>query len=263
MAVALFGSVVTIILSAQAGLVASDRTAINMSQAIEIARCRMSEIEEKELKLGYPEIEEKDMSRACCNEKEVAGFSCEWKIERILLPQPQGMGGDAGLGSLLGGGLGLTDGGLDGALAFDAMPPTSIAGPMGTTLINPLGGAGLDFDAGLQNIGAQLQQSMGGAGMSGLLTMVFSLVYPSLKPMLEAGIRKVTVTIHWNEGLKVRDFVLTQYLTNPSRAGLLADVMDAGGFAEGGGLPTSLGGSSPGAAVPGLGLPPGLGISAH
>ena len=70
MAVALFGAVVTIILSAQAGLVASDRTATNISQAIELGRCRMSEVEEKQLKLGFPEVEEKDTSPICCNDKE-------------------------------------------------------------------------------------------------------------------------------------------------------------------------------------------------
>src|SRR6204780_492386 len=101
MAVALFGAVVTTILSAQAGLVAGDRAAANMSQAIGLGRCRMSEIEEKELKLGYPEIEEKDPSPACCNEREVTGFSCEWRVERVLLPQPQTLGGDGGLTSLL------------------------------------------------------------------------------------------------------------------------------------------------------------------
>src|ERR1035441_2710689 len=105
MAVALFGAVVTIILSAQAGLIASDRTATNMSQAIELGRCRMSELEEKQLKLGFPEIEDKDTSPICCNEKDNPGFSCEWKVERVLLPQPQTLGGDGGLSSLLNMGL--------------------------------------------------------------------------------------------------------------------------------------------------------------
>jgi general secretion pathway protein I len=243
MAVALFGAVVTIILSAQAGLVASDRTATNMSQAIEVARCRMSEIEEKELRLGFPEMEEKDQSTLCCNDREVPGFSCEWRVERVLLPQPMGLAGEGGLNSLFNSGLGL-DAGL-GALGTAATGlPTSIAGPMGTTLLNPAGGAALDFDAGLQNIGTQLTQSFGGAGMSGLLSLVFSLVYPSLKPMLEAGIRRVTVTIRWQEGSQARDMMLQQYITNPSRSGLLAGLAEAG-LGEGG-LQVNMGGSGPG-----------------
>src|SRR5271165_5296514 len=153
MAVALFGAVVTTILSAQAGLIEGNKTAANMSQAIEIGRCRMSELEEKQLKLGYPEIEEKDSSPICCDDKEVTGFSCEWQVERVTLPQQTQLGGDAGLGSLLGGGLGL-DAGIPAI-------PTGIPTTLGTVMSNPLGGAQLDFDAGLQNIGQSLQQSFG------------------------------------------------------------------------------------------------------
>jgi general secretion pathway protein I len=247
MAVALFGAVVTIILSAQAGLVASDRTATNMSQAIELGRCRMSEIEEKELKLGFPEMEEKDISPLCCNEKDNPGFTCEWKIERVLLPQPTTLAGDAGLGSILGGGLG-----LDAALPTPGSLSTSLPTTAGTMMVNPLGGAGLDFDAGLQGIGQGLQQSFGGAGMSGLLSLVFGLVYPSLKPMLEAAIRRVTVIVHWTEGHQDRDFTLQQYITNPSRAGLLGALADAGMGGEGGGIPVNTGTQgTPGAAGPG------------
>ncbi len=86
-AVALFGAVVTFILSAQGGLIASNRRAANMSQAVELARCRMSELEEKQLKLGYPEIEEKDTSTICCDDQEVEGFSCDWQVERVKLPE--------------------------------------------------------------------------------------------------------------------------------------------------------------------------------
>ena len=126
-AVALFGAVVTFILSAQGGLIASNRRAASMSQAVEIARCRMSELEEKQLKLGYPEIEEKDTSTICCDDQEVEGFSCDWQVERVKLPEVTALGGDAGLSSLLSGGLGL-DAGLD-TLANGI--PTSLPGPLG------------------------------------------------------------------------------------------------------------------------------------
>jgi general secretion pathway protein I len=247
MAVALFGTVVTIILSAQAGLVAGNRTAANMSQAIELGRCRMSELEEKQLKLGFPEIEEKDSSPICCADEEVAGFSCEWRVERVVLPQQTQLGGDAGAGSLVGGGLDL-DAGVGGLTSGG---PSSLASPLGTVLSNPFGTAQLDFDAGLQNIGQSLQQSFGGAGATGLLSMVFSLVYPSLKPLLEAAIRRITVAVKWKEGVATRDFTLVQYVTNPSRAGLLAAMADAGTSGEGGGLP-GLGGLL---GLPGLGGP--------
>jgi general secretion pathway protein I len=230
MAVALFGAVVTTILSAQAGLVAGGKTAGNMSQAVQIARCRMSELEEKQLKLGFPEIEEKDSSTICCNDKETPGFSCEWQVERVTLPQASALGADGG-GSLLGGGLDLSAGAVGSAAS------TAVQGAM--PLINPAGGASLDFDGGLQSIGQSLQQSFGGAGAQGLLSMVFSLVYPSLKPVLESAIRRITTTVRWKEGPVGREFTLTLYVTNPSRAGLLAGMLDAGVGAEGGVFGTS------------------------
>jgi general secretion pathway protein I len=235
-AVTIFGAAVTIILAAQSGLVASNRTAANMSQAIEIGRCRMSELEEKQLKLGFPEVEEKDSSNICCDDKDVAGFSCEWKVERVKLPEQTQLGGDAGLSSVLGGGLGL-DAGFSGLSSLPTSPTA-----IGTVLSNPLGGAGLDFDAGLAGIGQTLQQSFGGSGTAGLLSMVFGLVYPSLKPMLEAGIRRVTVVIRWKEGAADRDFTLVQYITNPSRSGLLAGMLDSG--VADGGIPVNSGGAT-------------------
>jgi hypothetical protein len=106
--------------------------------------------------------------------------------------------------------------------------PGLVSGAFGQMLVNPMGGAQLDFDAGLASMGQSLQQSFGGAGAQGLLSMVFSIVYPSLKPLLEAAIRRVTVVIRWKEGTQPRSFTLLQYVTNPSRAGLLAAMADAG-----------------------------------
>jgi general secretion pathway protein I len=225
-AVALFGAVVTFILSAQAGLVAGNRTAANMSQAALLARCRMSELEEEQLKLGFPEIEEKDSSPICCNDKDVTGFSCDWQVERVKLPESTALGGDSGAGSLLGGGLDLAGSG--------SPLGSSLPSSLGSNLINPAGGASLDFDAGLQGIGDSLQQSFGGAGAQGLLSMVFSLVYPALKPVLESAIRKITVVVNWKEGATDRSFTISQYVTNPSKSGLLSSLADAGVFTDGG-----------------------------
>jgi general secretion pathway protein I len=230
-AVALFGAVVTVILSAEAGAVASNRASANISQAITLARCRMTEVEEKQLRLGFPEIEEKDTSSACCDDKDTPGYSCESNVERVKLPEATALGGDAGIGgadlsSLMGMGL---DGGAGGLLGA--------GGPLGGALpgmINPAGGAALDLDAGLQNLGSTMQQSLGGGGASGLLSMAFAIVYPTLKPLLESAIRKLTVKVTWREGHSDREFTLTQYVTNPSRAGLIAGMADAGLGGEGG-----------------------------
>ena len=52
--VAILGLAVTVILSAQGGLAATNKGAANQGTAISLGRCRMTEIEEKQLKLGYP-----------------------------------------------------------------------------------------------------------------------------------------------------------------------------------------------------------------
>ena len=51
-AIAILGLVLTVILSAQGGLAASNRSSANMGQAVSLGRCKMSELEEKMLKLG-------------------------------------------------------------------------------------------------------------------------------------------------------------------------------------------------------------------
>jgi general secretion pathway protein I len=226
-AVALFGAVVTFILSAEAGLVSGNKSAAKISQATELGRCRMTELEEKQIRLGFPEIEEKDSSNACCLDTETPGFSCEWNVERVKLPEVTTLGGDAGLSSLYGGNLELEGGAPTGA--------SSLASPAGSVLINPAGGAQLDLDGGLDGFGRSIQQSLGGGmGAQGLVSMVFSIVYPSLKPVLESAIRKITVVVRWKEGAIDRDFTLTQYVTNPSRAGLISGMVSSGAFGDGG-----------------------------
>ena len=48
-------------------------------------------------------------------------------------------------------------------------------------------------------------EQLGSAGTSGMEGMVMGFVYPSLKPMLEASIRRVTVKVMWREGQRERD----------------------------------------------------------
>ncbi len=59
---------------------------------------------------------------------------------------------------------------------------------------------------------------MGGAGA--LAPLVMGLVYPSLKPMLEASIRKLTVSVEWKDGGRTRKVEAVQYVTNPQQGGL-------------------------------------------
>ncbi len=115
-------------------------------------------------------------------------------------------------------------------------------------MINPGGGAGLNLDGGgLQNLGASLTQQMspGGQGTQGLLQMVMGLVYPQMKLMFEASIRRLTVTVKWKEGPNPKTFGLVQYVTNPQQAGFTAGAIpSASAGVAGGGIP--LGGGATG-----------------
>src|SRR4051794_20440417 len=141
-AIAILGLVLTVILSAQGGLAASNRSSANMGQAVSLGRCKMSEIEERLLKLGYPELDQIDPGVPCCEDEKSEVFSCDTRVEKIEMPNFQS-------GNSLGDG---------GALVGPGADPAGTAGLAG--MVNPAGsGAGLslDVDAGLAGIGSSLQ----------------------------------------------------------------------------------------------------------
>ncbi len=214
-AVAILGLTLTVILSAQGGLAASNKMAANMGLAATAGRCKMTEMEEKLLKLGYPLIEDIQTGVACCNDRDDGVFTCDTRVEKVVLPNPPD-------NSLDGGGSSLALSALASATASEPeRPPPSLGGISG----GGLGGAGLDFDGGLQGLGAGLLgQAGGGQGAAGLLQMVMGIVYPSLKLMFEASIRRVTVTVKWKEGPHAKEISFIQYVTNPQQAGFVAGV---------------------------------------
>jgi general secretion pathway protein I len=224
-AIAILGLSLTVILSAQGGLAASNNTAAKMSIATSLARCKMTELEEKLMKMGYSEIDQIDTDVPCCDDQPSPGFSCATRAEKVELPNPPttGPGGDAGLD--LGGLGGLAGGGADAGL-------TNVSS--------------LDLDGGLQGLGAQLTATTGGKGAADLLNMVMGMVYPSLKPTLEASIRRLTVKVSWKEGPNEREFSIVQYVTNPQRAGFTGLPMAFGD----GGVPLGFGGAGAGGTNP-------------
>jgi general secretion pathway protein I len=266
-AIAILGLSLTVILSAQGGLAASNRTANNVGTAINLGRCKMTELEEKLLKFGYPLIDDLQSDVNCCNDEEVLGYKCDTRSEKVLLPNPPSANtGDGGLS------LSSPIGGMDGGL------PTGLPGGLGG-LGSGLGGgtsggldldggslASLNFDGGLGSLGSTLQQQMGpmsgGAGTAGLLSMVMGIVYPSLKPMMEMSIRRLTVTIRWKEGPNKRDLTMVQYVTNPNNGLFAAGAPSASASASPGGASSS---SAPSTVAPTPGganiptLPPGAG----
>ena len=77
--------------------------------------------------------------------------------------------------------------------------------------------------------------------------MVMGILYPAIKPMFEASIRRVTVTVKWKEGSNTRELPLVQYITNPQRGGFSGSaLLPDGGVMDFG---------APGAAPTGTGAP--------
>jgi general secretion pathway protein I len=205
-AVAVLGLTLTVILSAQGGLAASNRSSANMGQAVALGRCKMTEIEEKNLKLGFPELDQIDQAVPCCEDEPTTIFTCDTRVEKVEMPSFTS-------GNSLGDG---------GALIGPGAASAGGANPVGTSGLN------LDFDGGLQGLGQQVAgqfSGSGGAGAEGLLNMVMGIVYPAMKPMYEASIRRVSVTVKWKEGPNERELPLIQYVTNPQRGGFAANAL--------------------------------------
>lgn len=226
-AIAILGLTLTVILSAQGGLAASNRSAANMGTATQLARCKMTELEEQLLKLGYPLIDQIETSVSCCLDATPEAFTCDTKVEKVELP-------NMNTGNSLGDG-----GSLLGASSALLGPNNAAGGP----------GLNLNVDGGLQGLGAQVAGqfgagAMGGAGAEGLISMVMGMLYPSIKPMYEASIRRVTVTVRWKEGPTQRELPLTQFVTNPQSGGFAGNAL----MADGGAMDFGAAGAVPGAA---------------
>jgi general secretion pathway protein I len=207
-AIAILGLVLTVILSAQGGLAASNRSAANMGQAVSLGRCKMTELEEKMLRFGYPELDAIDPGMPCCDDVQNELFTCDTRVEKVEMPNFNG-------GNSLGDGGALTGPGADPSAGLPGM-----INPAGTS-----GGLNLNVDAGLAGLGASLGGQAGGAGAQGLLSMVMGIVYPSIKPMFEASIRRLSVTVKWKEGSNARELPLIQYVTNPQRGGFAGSAL--------------------------------------
>lgn len=221
-AIAILGMGLTVILGSQVGLFTNAARGEHLTVATNLVRCKMSEIEVKLLTYGYQLTDEKDEGTCCAGEDEESdGYHCSWKIERVTLPELPLNGVDGGANPA-------GDGGLD-------------LGPIGLlTGLNQPGGANLGASLGAKASSGDLAKSLGSApSPMSLAPMMMSMVYPTLKPMLEASIRKVSVTITYKEGKFDRELLVTQYVTNPQQGQL--DPAVAAGTGGGSGLPGGLG----------------------
>jgi general secretion pathway protein I len=241
-AVGILGLSLTVILSAQAGLYAGGGYAQHTSIATGLLRCRMTEIEERLVKLGYPESDEKD-DGSCCDADLRTDMRCEWKVERIELPSAD----PAATGSASPGGTGSpgSPGGPLGALMGGQGASGSPLAALGQMAGSPTSLSLSSADGGVSNLASTLSAGTGG-GMSAIAQMAMGFVYPTLKPMLEASIRKITVKVAWKEGVQSRELSAIQYVTRPMRSDALTGLGDGGAPLPGmPGMPGTGAGTSP------------------
>lgn len=181
-AVAILALALTAIFASEAGAVRLHHRARKTAVATLLARCKMGEIEQLLGEEGLPAVEEAG-SDACCEGAEHDGYSCDWRVTRIELPEPA-LEGDA---------LGSSE--EEGDEAGSAADLAS-----GTSLQDILGGG----------------TPMGGGGdVMGQLAMQYA--YPVLKPAIEEQVRRITVTVKWNEGSAERSFDVVQYYVATAR----------------------------------------------
>jgi general secretion pathway protein I len=196
-AIAILGLGLTAILGAQVGLFSNAARAEKLTVASNLVRCQMEEVEHKLLQRGFPAFDEKEEGDCCDDEAEgVDGYHCITQIERVVLPDPSSVINE--------------DAGTPGE---DNMGPLGVLSKLQQNQLTP----GSDGPASLQEISKSLGES---ASTEGMGPLVMGMAYPSLKPMLEASIRRLTVTVEWNEGVRTRDLKVTQFIAYPQMGGL-------------------------------------------
>lgn len=177
-AVAILGIALTAIFSSEAGAIKMAHRSRKVGIGVQLARCKMGEIEEKIAKEGLPAVFASETDE-CCEGAEVEGFSCDWEINRIVLPDEM----------------------FEGSEEEEPEPGTQSvpASDMDFSTLDPTDPMEL-LSGGGENL------------MGDMASMAMEFVYPVLKPAFEEQIRRVTVKVRWNEGNSEHTFDVTQYV---------------------------------------------------
>jgi general secretion pathway protein I len=208
-AIAILGLGLTAILSAQAGAFSASSHARNLGVALGLARCKMTEVEEKLAVEGFQELDSNE-SGICCEGDDTPGVRCNWRVEKPVLPEAKL--GDLNLNAGLGSGVGDPGGGL-GALLAGGAPAVGSNANVGDVAKSFAGAASGGVDVA----------GVAAGGVSGIASMVMGLVYPSLKLIFEASTRRITATVVWTEGRKDYSVELVQWVVSPQKAGVMPD----------------------------------------
>lgn len=186
-AVAILAISLTAIFSSEAGAIKVHHRARKTTVGTMLARCKMAEVEQLLAEEGLPAIEEVG-SDGCCEHAEVPGYSCDWAVTLVELPEPE-LEGDA--------------------LGFD--DEDGEAGEAGAE--------GVAQGASMEDIlGGTSPGGMGGGDVMGEMAMQYA--YPVLRPSIEEQVRRITVTVRWPEGTSEQSFDVVQYYVATPQEGL-------------------------------------------
>jgi general secretion pathway protein I len=177
MAITILAMCLTAIFSSEGGAVRMAHRARRMGAATLLARCKMGEIEEQVAEEGLPALFDSG-SDECCEEGEIEGYTCDWELVPIVLPETMFAPEDDAQGG-----------------PFAAEPEES-SDPTAT-------GASVDPS----NV-------LSGGSTDGLAAMALGYVFPILKPAFESQIRRATVIVRWREGSSKHEMDVTQYLVS-------------------------------------------------
>lgn len=190
-AVAILGVALTAIFSSEAGAIRASNRARRTSVATLLARCKMAELEEKIARDGFNETDEHG-SDACCEGAEFEGFTCEWTLNRIVLPDatdPSQMSEQE-----------VREG--------SAHQPAPGEQPFTGGSVDPLH----SLTSGANGPAPSVESIMAGGATDALSTLAMQLTFPILKPQIEELVRRANVTVNWREGSTSRSMVATQFL---------------------------------------------------
>ncbi|MDB4990266.1 MAG: ral secretion pathway protein, partial [Myxococcaceae bacterium] len=220
-----------------------------------LARCKMAEVEEKVAKEGWPGdlIEGHD---ECCEEGAHDGFTCDWKVERIKLPDAEededtdketdkAKDGKSGAGGKGGGVLdalaGMSKQGSGDQLSGIAnmFPTGNNASSYGLT-----DSSKKKSDRDSKNPDGKdrpKSDEISGSESDPMSSMVMTFAFPMLKPVIEEGTRRASVVVHWKEGSGEHQFEVVQFMV--SEAQIILPDLDSADGGVAGGMTTTPGGA--------------------
>jgi hypothetical protein len=134
------------------------------------------------------------------------------------------------------------------------LPITQLAGAL-SMLGGPGGGGGSPLAGALTSLGSGGGGGGGGGAMSGngapsisgMTQQLMAGIYPTIQPLLEGAIRRLSVRVSWREGTHRFHVDVDEYVTNPGQTMATGDQMNS--------MERALGGGTPGAGTAGSGTP--------